>query len=182
MTQNSRPPLRPLGMLFAFALNLFFVSVVYISGGNWGWSSSLLVAAVLIAAAAVTDWRPDQRATQKVKKEDAASVPTLRLVQNPDILATLAQSPRGQSQALFCVGFAAESEDLLNNATRKRLRKDVPLLVGNIGPAVVGQAQAALTLFDGEQALPLALADKSEQAAALVLQVAQRLRVREHIA
>ena len=52
MTQNSRPPLRPLGMLFAFALNLFFVSVVYISGGNWGWSSSLLVAAVLIAAAA----------------------------------------------------------------------------------------------------------------------------------
>lgn len=135
------------------------------------------------AVAAVADWRPDQVAAEKLKKDAGAGLEGLRWIENPDILAAVAHRPAAQRP--FCIGFAAETGDetaLLPKLAQKFSRKGVDLLVGNIGPAVVGQAQAALTLFDGEQALPLPLADKSQQAAALVLQVAQRLRAREHVA
>jgi deoxyuridine 5'-triphosphate nucleotidohydrolase len=128
------------------------------------------------AVAAVADWRPDQVAAEKLKKGAGAGLEGLRWTENPDILAAVAHRPAAQRP--FCIGFAAETGDetaLLPKLVQKFSRKGVDLLVGNIGPAVVGQAQAALTLFDGEQALPLPLADKSKQAAALVLQVAQRM-------
>ncbi|CAM8646441.1 Dfp Phosphopantothenoylcysteine synthetase/decarboxylase [Burkholderiales bacterium] len=134
------------------------------------------------AVAAVADWRPYQVAAEKLKKDAGAGLEGLRWTENPDILAAVAYRPAAQRP--FCIGFAAETGDetaLLPKLVQKFSRKGVDLLVGNIGPAVVGQAQAALTLFDGEQALPLPLADKSQQAAALVLQVAQRLRAREQV-
>jgi phosphopantothenoylcysteine decarboxylase/phosphopantothenate--cysteine ligase len=134
---------------------------------------------VLIAAAAVTDWRPDQVATHKIKKENAQHAPVLRFVQNPDILATLAQSPRGQSQALFCVGFAAESQDLLDNATRKRLRKDVPLLVGNLGPATFGRDDNALLLVDAQGVRELSRNNKLVLARQLMTDIARRLPRRD---
>ena len=68
-------------------------------------------ATIFIATAAVADWRPDRAADQKIKKDGTGLPPTLSFVENPDILAAVAQSPRGQSRALFCVGFAAESHD-----------------------------------------------------------------------
>ncbi len=123
-------------------------------------------ASIFVATAAVADWRPDVAAEQKIKKDGSGQPPVLHFVENTDILATLAQSPRGTSGALFCVGFAAESHDLLANAQAKRLRKGVPLLVGNIGPATFGQDDNALLLVDahGVQELPrdgkLALARK----------------------
>ncbi len=132
-------------------------------------------ASIFIAAAAVADWRPAQAAPQKIKK-DAGGSPELQFVENTDILASLAQSARARSGALFCVGFAAESHDLEAHAQAKRLRKGVPLLVGNIGPATFGQDDNALLLVDeqGSEALPRA--SKQLLAAQLVARIAQRLK------
>ncbi len=132
-------------------------------------------ASIFIAAAAVADWRPAQAAPQKIKK-DAGGSPELQFVENTDILASLAQSERARSGALFCVGFAAESHDLEANAQAKRLRKGVPLLVGNIGPATFGQDDNALLLVDerGSEALPRA--SKQLLATELVARIAQRLK------
>jgi phosphopantothenoylcysteine decarboxylase/phosphopantothenate--cysteine ligase len=134
------------------------------------------------AVAAVADWRPENTSLEKLKKDAGAGLEGLRWTENPDILAAIAHRPA--TQRPFCIGFAAETGDeasLMPKLAQKFARKGVDLLVGNIGPAVVGQAQASLTLFDGEQVHPMPLANKSEQAAALVVQVAQRLRAREHV-
>jgi phosphopantothenoylcysteine decarboxylase/phosphopantothenate--cysteine ligase len=133
-------------------------------------------ATVFIACAAVADWRPAVAADQKIKKDGSGLPPNLGFLENPDILATVAQSARGRSGELYCVGFAAESQDLLANAQAKRVRKGVPLLVGNIGPATFGQDDNALLLVDeaGAQALPhnskLALARQ------LIANIAGRIR------
>ncbi|MEY2809197.1 MAG: hypothetical protein RLZ66_708 [Pseudomonadota bacterium] len=132
-------------------------------------------AQVFVATAAVADWRPDQAADQKIKKDGSGQTPTLRFTENPDILASVAQSERAQSGALFCVGFAAESHDLLNHAKAKRERKGVPLLVGNIGPATFGQDDNALLLVDAQGAKELPHASKLELARLLVQDIARRL-------
>jgi len=136
-------------------------------------------ATVFIASAAVADWRPEVAAEQKIKKEASGQSPALGFVENPDILATVAQSPRGQSGALFCVGFAAESQDLLVNAQAKRQRKRVPLLVGNIGPATFGQDDNALLLVDEQGVREIPRASKLALARQLVADIAGRLRARE---
>jgi phosphopantothenoylcysteine decarboxylase/phosphopantothenate--cysteine ligase len=132
-------------------------------------------AQVFVATAAVADWRPDQAADQKIKKDGSGQTPALRFTENPDILASVAQSERAQSGALFCVGFAAESHDLLNHAKAKRERKGVPLLVGNIGPATFGQDDNALLLVDAQGAKELPHASKLELARLLVQDIARRL-------
>ncbi len=131
-------------------------------------------ATVFIATAAVADWRPDNAADQKIKK-DGTGMPQLGFVENPDILATLAQSPRAASGELFCVGFAAESHDLLAHATAKRARKKVPLLVGNIGPATFGQDDNALLLVDANGAIEIPRNSKLALARLLVADIARRL-------
>ncbi len=130
---------------------------------------------VFIATAAVADWRPAQAADQKIKKDGSGQTPQLAFVENPDILATVAQSPRALSGQLFCVGFAAESHDLLAHATTKRQRKGVPLLVGNIGPATFGQDDNALLLVDEKGARELPHASKQALAFDLVADIARRL-------
>ena len=132
-------------------------------------------AQVFVATAAVADWRPDQAADQKIKKDGSGQTPALRFTENPDILAGVAQSERAQRGALFCVGFAAESHDLLNHAKAKRERKGVPLLVGNIGPATFGQDENALLLVDAQGAKELPHASKLELARLLVQDIARRL-------
>ena len=109
-----------------------------------------------IATAAVADWRVANSAEHKIKKDGSGQMPQLQFAENPDILADVAQSERARSGALFCVGFAAESQDLLANAQAKRQRKGVPLLVGNIGPATFGQDDNALLLVtaDGVEEFP----------------------------
>jgi phosphopantothenoylcysteine decarboxylase/phosphopantothenate--cysteine ligase len=99
-----------------------------------------------IATAAVADWRVVNAAEHKIKKDGSGDVPQLAFAENPDILAAVAQSERARCGALFCVGFAAESQDLLSNAQAKRRRKGVPLLVGNLGPATFGQDDNTLLL------------------------------------
>jgi phosphopantothenoylcysteine decarboxylase / phosphopantothenate---cysteine ligase len=133
-------------------------------------------ASVFVATAAVADWRPDTQADQKIKKDGSGQTPALKFVENPDILATVAQSTRAQSGALFCVGFAAESHDLLAHATAKRVRKGVPLLVGNIGPATFGQDDNALLLVDDAGARELPHASKQALAEQLIADIARRLK------
>ena len=136
---------------------------------------SVLHAKVFIAAAAVADWRPGMAAAQKIKKDGSGDTPELRFVENPDILAAVAQSARAQQGALFCVGFAAESHDLLAHATAKRVRKGVPLLVGNIGPSTFGQDDNALLLVDDQGAKELPRDTKTKLAHDLIQDIARRL-------
>ncbi|HRL98811.1 MAG TPA: bifunctional phosphopantothenoylcysteine decarboxylase/phosphopantothenate--cysteine ligase CoaBC [Acidovorax sp.] len=131
---------------------------------------------IFIATAAVADWRPATAATEKIKKDGSGQTPTLGFVENPDILATVARSPRAQAGDLYCVGFAAESHDLLAHATAKRVRKGVPLLVGNIGPATFGQDDNALLLVDDQGYRELPRASKRVLAQQLIADIAARLR------
>ena len=92
-----------------------------------------LPADVFIGAAAVADWRVDQVGGQKLKK-GATRAPTLSLVENPDILAEIGRD--GASRPRFVVGFAAETENILENARTKLQRKGCDLIVANdVGPA-----------------------------------------------
>jgi phosphopantothenoylcysteine decarboxylase/phosphopantothenate--cysteine ligase len=133
-------------------------------------------ATVFVATAAVADWRPATAAEQKLKKDGSGQTPALQFVENPDILAGVAQSARARSGALYCVGFAAESHDLLAHAKAKRERKGVPLLVGNIGPATFGQDDNALLLVDAQGTQELPRNSKRVLAQQLVAEVAQRLK------
>jgi len=123
----------------------------------------------------VADWRPAQVAAEKIKKDGSGDTPALTFTENPDILATVAALPRARSGELFCVGFAAESHDLLRHAQEKRLRKNVPLLVGNIGPDTFGRDDNALLLVDAQGTTELPRAPKAELARALVADLARRL-------
>jgi phosphopantothenoylcysteine decarboxylase / phosphopantothenate---cysteine ligase len=128
-----------------------------------------LPADVFIAVAAVADYRVDAAAAQKIKKSAAGL--TLQLVANPDILAEVAALPG----APFCVGFAAETERLAEHAEAKRLKKKLPLLVGNLAQDTLGQDTAELVLFDDRGQHPLPRADKLTQARALIRHLATRL-------
>jgi phosphopantothenoylcysteine decarboxylase/phosphopantothenate--cysteine ligase len=127
---------------------------------------------VFIATAAVADWRPAQHNSQKLKKAEGHTTPTITMAENPDILAAVAKL----SNAPYCVGFAAESHDLSRHATEKRLRKGVPLMVGNLGPATFGSDMNQLLLIDehGERELPAA--DKLTLARQLVSEIARRIK------
>jgi phosphopantothenoylcysteine decarboxylase/phosphopantothenate--cysteine ligase len=126
---------------------------------------------VFVATAAVADWRPASYAQRKIKKDGSATAPALELAENPDILAAVARLP----QRPYCVGFAAETDDLAKNARDKLARKNVPLMVGNIGPSTFGRNENALLLVDarGERQLPSA--DKLNLARELVREVSLRL-------
>jgi phosphopantothenoylcysteine decarboxylase/phosphopantothenate--cysteine ligase len=137
-------------------------------------------ASVFVATAAVADWRVASQTDRKIKKDSSGDVPQLQFVENPDILATIAASARAKNGSLYCVGFAAESHDLLAHATAKRARKGVPLLVGNIGPATFGQDDNALLLVDAHGATEIPQNSKLALARLLVQNIAGRLA--KHIA
>ena len=124
-----------------------------------------------IATAAVADWRPAASAEHKVKKQAGAAAPAVTMVENPDILAAVAGLPH----APYCVGFAAESHDLIRHAREKRARKGVPLIVANLGPATFGRDDNTLTLVDADGERELPRADKLTLARALVAELAARL-------
>jgi phosphopantothenoylcysteine decarboxylase/phosphopantothenate--cysteine ligase len=124
-----------------------------------------------VAVAAVADWRVANASDRKLKKTEGGAPPSLEFAQNPDILATVAALPG----APYCVGFAAETEDLEANAQAKRTRKGVPLLVGNIGQATFGRDDNELLLIDAHGTTRLPRASKTELAGALVAELARRL-------
>lgn len=137
--------------------------------------AALAGADVFIATAAVADWRPATVTEQKIKKDGSGAVPPIAFVENPDILAAVAQSARARSGQLFCVGFAAESHDLLAHAQAKRLRKGVPLLVGNIGPDTFGQDDNALLLVDAKGSRELPRDSKLNLSRQLIADIARRI-------
>jgi phosphopantothenoylcysteine decarboxylase/phosphopantothenate--cysteine ligase len=128
---------------------------------------------VFVATAAVADWRPAEVATQKIKKDGSGRVPAFEMTENPDILAAVAR--HDSARRPYCVGFAAESHDVVAHARAKRLRKGVPLIVANDGPATFGQDDNALVLVDADGEMALPRADKHTLARALVAEIARRL-------
>jgi phosphopantothenoylcysteine decarboxylase/phosphopantothenate--cysteine ligase len=86
---------------------------------------------ILIAAAAVADFRPAQAAAQKIKKGPGEQGLTLELVRNPDILAEVASQRRATDWPQVVVGFAAETRDLLANASAKLVAKQLDMIVAN---------------------------------------------------
>ena len=88
-----------------------------------------LPADVLVMAAAVADWRPDIAANSKIKKSTDRVVPLIKLVENPDILATLARHHANRPRLV--IGFAAETDDVVENAVAKRARKGADWIIAN---------------------------------------------------
>ncbi len=126
---------------------------------------------VFIAAAAVADWRPAAAQPGKLKKQSGEPPPVLYLDTNPDILAEVA----ARADAPYCVGFAAETDNLAANAQAKRLRKGVPMLIGNIGPQAFGRDDNACVLIDANGMTELPRMDKLALARRILHELAARL-------
>ena len=126
---------------------------------------------VFISVAAVADYKVSNRSCQKLKKEAAGTPPIIELTENPDILASVAKLPKPP----FCVGFAAESEHILEYARAKRSRKGVPLLVANDVSVAMGKPTNQIILLDDQQEMVLPETDKAEAAQAIVQRLAELL-------
>lgn len=126
---------------------------------------------VFIAVAAVADWRVKNISAQKLKKSANGKAPELEFEQTTDILAAVAALEKHP----YCVGFAAESENLQEYGEAKRKKKNIPLLVGNIGHQTFGQDQNELVLFDEKGHTLLPLANKQKLARQLISEIAGRL-------
>ena len=129
---------------------------------------------IFVATAAVADWRPQQAADQKIKKDGSGRVPQIAMTENPDILADVARLP--PEHRPYCVGFAAESQEVARLAREKRLRKGIPMIVANHGPSTFGQDDNALLVVEDSQETELPRADKLTLARALMRLVAQRIQ------
>jgi len=128
---------------------------------------------VFISVAAVADYRVKNPSARKIKKGNGA--PRLELEENPDILAWVAALPKPP----FCVGFAAESEDLARNAKAKLAKKKLPLIAANVAQDAIGSDDNAITLYDAKGEHPLGRGPKLELARKLVEHVAGRLPPRK---
>ena len=128
---------------------------------------------IFISVAAVADYRVKNPSAQKIKKANGHL--SLELEENPDILAWVAAQPKPP----FCVGFAAESENLAQNARAKLARKKLPLIVGNLAPDTLGRDDNAITLYDQRGEHPLGRGPKLELARKLIAHVASALPARK---
>jgi phosphopantothenoylcysteine decarboxylase / phosphopantothenate---cysteine ligase len=131
---------------------------------------------IAVMAAAVADWRVETAGLQKLKK-DGSGPPMLRFAENPDILSTIAQ--RGNDRPALVIGFAAETEDVVENARRKRLRKGCDWILANDvspGTGTFGgdSNRIHLVAADGVEDWPVMT--KREVAARLAERIAQRLQ------
>lgn len=125
---------------------------------------------IFISVAAVSDYRPTEPSKQKIKKD--AETLSLELVRNPDILATVTSLP----DAPFCVGFAAESDNLLEYAEQKRRSKKLPLIVANLVSNSLGGDRTSLTLLDNDGTHPLPRGTKLHSAKLLMQHIAGMLQ------
>ena len=131
--------------------------------------SNILSQDIFISVAAVADYRPAVQHQDKIKKSTSSL--TLELTANKDILAEVASLPN----APFCVGFAAETENLLAYAEAKRKAKKLPLIVANLASDAMGIDENTVTLLDKNGAHPLERAPKSAIAKLLLAHVASML-------
>ena len=134
-----------------------------------------LPADAAIFAAAVADWHVTEAATSKVKKTPNGAPPAIQLSENPDILATISKS---KARPSLVVGFAAETDDVIANATAKRVRKGCDWILANdVSPqtGIMGGAENAVTLITQDGPEPWARAPKREVAKKLAARVAEAL-------
>lgn len=124
---------------------------------------------IFIGVAAVADYAPDEIANQKIKKSTDSL--TINLKRNPDILADVANL----SNPPFCVGFAAESEQVIEYATQKRLSKKLPLIVANEVSSAIGLDDNQVTLIDNNGNHTLTRASKSQIAYEILTHIANML-------
>jgi phosphopantothenoylcysteine decarboxylase/phosphopantothenate--cysteine ligase len=129
---------------------------------------------VFVSVAAVADYHAKTPAVQKIKKANGRGL-TLELEENPDILGWVAALPSPP----FCVGFAAESEELAQNAADKRRRKKLPLIAANLAHEALGRDENAITLFDERGEHPLGRASKVDLARKMVAHIAGMLGERK---
>jgi phosphopantothenoylcysteine decarboxylase/phosphopantothenate--cysteine ligase len=127
---------------------------------------------VFIGVAAVADWRAAAVSPAKIKKTASGEAPVFRLASSPDILASVAALPSPP----LCVGFAAETENLLENARAKRIGKGVAMMIANRAQSALGADDVELLLVDANGAQTLARAPKLEQARHIVAAIAGRLQ------
>ena len=129
-----------------------------------------LPADIAIMVAAVADWRPADAAPTKRKKDGSGAVPPLDLVENPDILATLGHGPR---RPRLLIGFAAETDQVLDHARAKLARKGADWIIANdvSGDVMGGSANTVhIIRADGIDSLPRM--DKADVARAIIAKVA----------
>ncbi|WP_341666819.1 bifunctional phosphopantothenoylcysteine decarboxylase/phosphopantothenate--cysteine ligase CoaBC [Alcaligenes sp. SDU_A2] len=126
---------------------------------------------VFIGVAAVADWHVSNASDIKIKKTAEQSTPDLQFSPNPDILAEVAALPDGP----FCVGFAAETDHLIEHAQAKRQRKNVPMLVGNLAQRAMNADDTELVVFDAQGHTHWPAQDKLLAARQLIQAIAQRL-------
>ena len=124
---------------------------------------------IFISVAAVADYSPSKPKAQKIKKQAASLI--LELKPNKDILTEVASLPN----APFCVGFAAETQDLIAQAEQKRLRKKLPLLVANLVSESMGQDEASITMLDDKGSHPLQKAAKNVLAISILSHISKML-------
>lgn len=124
---------------------------------------------IFIGVAAVADYSPAVTNTHKIKKSKSSL--TIELKPNKDILAEVASLPN----APFCVGFAAETDNLLEYAEAKRKSKKLPLIVANLINDSMGQDENTVTLLDGKGAHVLPRAPKNVIAQMLLQHIAKML-------
>lgn len=131
---------------------------------------------VFFAVAAVADWGIAKPAKEKIKRQ-GNQAPTLEFVANPDILLDLAKTVqiKGGKPHPYCVGFAAESTDLEKHADEKRKRKNIPMIVGNIGPDTFGSDLNQLLIIDASGSKKIAKAEKLQLARQLIQLVAKKI-------
>jgi phosphopantothenoylcysteine decarboxylase/phosphopantothenate--cysteine ligase len=133
---------------------------------------------VAVMAAAVSDWRVEAVAPQKLKK-NGKGPPTLRLTENPDILATVAR--RGNDRPALVIGFAAETENVVANAKTKRQRKGCDWILANDvspGTGTFGGDSNTIHLVDADGVEDWPAMTKQEVAARLAERIAATLAAR----
>ena len=126
---------------------------------------------VFISVAAVADYKVKNSSSQKMKKDGSGKVPVIELTENPDILASIASLPTPP----FCVGFAAESERVLEYARIKRIRKNIPMLVANQISQSMGKTTNQITIIDDENEISFPEIDKRQAADNIVQHLVTRL-------
>ena len=126
---------------------------------------------VFISVAAVADYKVKNSSSQKMKKDSSGKIPVIELTENPDILASIASLPTPP----FCVGFAAESERVLEYARIKRIRKNIPMLVANQISQSMGKTTNQITIIDDENEISFPEIDKRQAADNIVQHLATRL-------
>ncbi len=139
-----------------------------------------LPADIAVCAAAVADWRTADAPTQKIKKQAGSAPPALNMVENPDILSTI--SAAGNKRPALVVGFAAETDDVVDNAKSKRDRKGCDWIVANdVSPATgtfAGDDNTVhLITSDGAESWPRMT--KADVAAQLANRIAQHFEAAE---